>query len=124
MAYVLIVEDEAVLARSIARALTNLGHVVTVSRTLKEGEQVFAEQRPDLALLDMELPDGNGLDLLARWTTRDPRARILVMTAYTDPEYAERALELGARACVHKPMDLNSLASTVTAVLTDAKLGS
>ena len=121
MAHVLIVEDEAVLARSIAQYLTNRGHVVTISRTLKEGEQVFTEQRPDLALLDMELPDGNGLDLLARWTTRDPRARILVMTAYSGTEHAERAVELGARACVHKPMDLDNLARMVTALLGDAK---
>jgi DNA-binding response OmpR family regulator len=117
MANVLIVEDEAVLARSIARSLSNLGHVVTVASSLEEGERAFNEQHPEVALLDMELPDGDGLDLVARWTRRDSKLRILVMTAHTDPEYSGRAMELGARACVHKPMDLDHLADIVKTVL-------
>ena len=120
MSNVLIVEDEAVLARSIARSLAKLGHAVTVANTLKDGERLFSEKRPDLALLDMELPDGNGLDLLARWTLRDPQARVLVMTAYAGTQHADRALELGARACIHKPMDLDNLATVVSQTLTDS----
>ena len=119
MANLLIVEDEVVLARSIARSLTNLGHVVTVSGTLADGENVFVDQQPDLALLDMELPDGSGLDLLARWMARDPHARVLVMTAYAGTEHTERARKLGALACVNKPMDLDSLKATVTSLLLD-----
>ena len=121
MAHVLIIEDEAVLARCIARSLTNLGLAVTVTRTLAEGEQVFTEECPDLLLLDMELPDGNGLDLLASLIARDPEVRILVMTAYAGPQHAARALELGARACLHKPMDLEVLASAVRGILADDK---
>jgi DNA-binding response OmpR family regulator len=121
MANVLIVEDEDVLARSIARSLSNIGHDVIVSRTLEEGEQAFVARRPDLALLDMELPDGDGLDLLARWAIRDPELRVLVMTAHADPEYSARALKLGAHACVRKPMDLNDLAGIVMAVLADTE---
>lgn len=121
MANVLIIEDEDVLARSIARSLSNIGHSVIVSRTLAEGERAFAARRPDLALLDMELPDGDGLDLLARWSTNYPQLRVLVMTAHADPEYAARALKLGAHACVRKPMDLNELAGIVMAALADAE---
>ena len=117
MADLLIVEDEVVLARSIARSLSNRGHLVTVSGTLQAGEQAFEEQHPDLALLDMELPDGSGLDLLARWMARDPQARVLVMTAYAGTEHAERARKLGARGCLHKPMDLDDLATAVMAAL-------
>ncbi len=120
MAIVLIVEDEAVLARSIARSLSNLGHVVSVTHSLKDGQQAFDERRPDLALVDMELPDGDGLDLVERWTTDDSRLRVLVMTAHAGPGYCDRALELGASACVHKPMDLDDLASIVLAVLADS----
>ncbi len=121
MTHVLIVDDEVVLARSIARFLSELGHVVSLSWTLREAEQIFTSQPPDLTLLDVDLPDGNGLDFLARWMTRDPQARFLVMTAHADPVLTARALELGARACVHKPMDLVGLASTVSAVLSDAQ---
>lgn len=117
MAKLLVVEDEVVLAKSIRRALTRLGHSVATTTNLEEGERLFDELGPDLALLDMELPDGSGMDLLARLMARNPGACVVIMTAYSGVEYAVRARELGARGCLRKPLDMSELGRVVTDAL-------
>jgi two-component system nitrogen regulation response regulator GlnG len=117
MARLLVVEDEIVLAKSIRRALTRLGHSVETTASLAEGERLFDELGPDLALLDMELPDGSGMELLARMLARKPGARVVIMTAYTSAEFAARARELGARGFLRKPLDMRELGRVVEGAL-------
>ena len=92
MACVLIVEDEEILAKNIRRTLEKVGHSVSVAATCADGERMFGELRPDLMLLDLRLPDGSGLDLLARLKGRDAACPILMMTAHATIEDAVRAI--------------------------------
>jgi len=118
----LIVEDEAVLAKNIERALAKLGHSVSVAATCAEAEHLFTELQPDLTLLDLRLPDGNGLDLVAHFRGQRPTASILMMTAHATVEDAVRAIKLGAVDYLQKPLHLDDLRHAVTRALEEARL--
>jgi len=122
MGSILIIEDEAVLAKNMQRTLQKLEHSVTVVRTAAEGERRFAEIDPDLTLLDLRLPDGSGLDLLPRLTARNPSAQVLMMTAYATIEDAVRAIKLGAKDYLQKPLSMEDLRHAVTRVLEEVRL--
>src|SRR5690606_22146745 len=68
----LIVEDEEILGKNIRRALEKLGHAVSLAPTCGDAERLFGELNPDLTLMDLRLPDGSGLDLLARLRAQSP----------------------------------------------------
>jgi DNA-binding NtrC family response regulator len=93
-----------------------------VATTCGEGERSFAELQPDLALLDLRLPDGSGLDLLARLRAQQPTMPILIMTAHATIEDAVSAIKLGARDYLQKPLHLDDLRHTVTRTLEEAQL--
>jgi two-component system KDP operon response regulator KdpE len=120
MAHVLIIEDEDVLAKHIRRALMRRGHTATLATTVTEGARLFAEIRPDLTLLDVGLPDGSGLDLLRTLGGHDPRARVVVMTAYTVGGGPNLAARFGAAACLEKPFDIGTLTAIVDRLLAEA----
>jgi two-component system, NtrC family, response regulator AtoC len=122
MASLLIVEDEQVLAKNIRRTLEKLGHQVDVAASGAEAERMFAELRPDLTLLDLRLPDASGLDLLPRFKTLHPEGIVLLMTAYAAIEDAVRAIQLGARDYLQKPLHMDELRVAVTRALEDAQL--
>jgi DNA-binding response OmpR family regulator len=61
----------------------------------------------------MELPDGSGLDLLARWRDGGAGVRVIAMTAYSRDQYQDRVASLGAWHCVQKPLNLTDLATLV-----------
>jgi DNA-binding NtrC family response regulator len=119
---ILIVEDEEILAKNVKRTLEKLGHTVAVATTCGEGERSFAEMQPDLALLDLRLPDGSGLDLLARLRAQQSDVPILIMTAYATIEEAVSAIKLGARDYLQKPLHLDDLRHTVTRTLEETQL--
>ncbi|QGM96711.1 response regulator transcription factor [Methylocystis parvus] len=66
---------------------------------------VFAREAPDIVVLDVNLPDMSGYDLLRRMLKRRPKARILVYTMNADPVHASRAIELGALGYMSKNED-------------------
>jgi DNA-binding NtrC family response regulator len=124
MAAILVVEDEDVLFQAIERALEKLGHRVRWASRCEQGERLFNEERPDLTLLDLRLPDGSGLDLLARLRGQDPGAPVIIMTAYASVEDAVKAIKLGARDYLQKPLDMDDLRHAVTRALDEVKLRS
>ena len=75
MAYILIVEDELVLAHQLAVALESAGHETALARTAKQGVDAAREAVPDLVLLDLRLPDGSGLDVISELLEHDPSVR-------------------------------------------------
>jgi len=77
---ILIVEDEATLAKNICRYLENAGFEVQVTDTGKSAMEKLVSYKPDIILLDYRLPDTNGLDLLSRILVVDRRIRIIMIT--------------------------------------------
>ena len=94
----LIIEDEQVLARSLMRALKSAGHEARVASTGLEGAEAVRASVPDLVLLDLRLPDGSGLDVLAELHGIDPSISIVLMTAYGSVQDAVEAMRRGAVA--------------------------
>ncbi len=77
----LIVEDEPVLARHLVRGLREEGYAVDHADTLAEASELSFATEYDLAVLDLMLPDGHGLDLLQQWRDHDRHLPVLVLTA-------------------------------------------
>lgn len=105
----LIVEDEAVLARNLEKAFAKQCFEVRRAASLAEGRAAFAESPPDVVLLDLRLPDGSGLDLLDFLVAQDPGIAVVMMTAYGSVADAVRAMQRGARDYVQKPLDLDEI---------------
>lgn len=74
---------------------------------LKDARALLKQFLPDLVLLDMRLPDGNGLDLIAELI--DNNIKVIVMTAYGEVADAVQAIKLGAADYLKKPIDLDEL---------------
>lgn len=106
---VLIVEDERTLRRSLASFFRSKGLVVTEVGSIGEAHQELALGRFDAVLLDVGLPDGDGLTLLQE----SGAERSLVMTANPDPQ---RFAASGVRHHLAKPLDLGQLLSVVQAL--------
>ena len=113
---VLIIEDCEDLARILAKALTDMGCVVTLAPTGAHGLLMAETESPILVLLDLGLPDLEGMSV-CRQLIALQGPRVMVITARDDPATAEAALELGADDYVRKPFHLNELAARVRVVL-------
>ncbi len=122
MATILVVEDEEVLFRAIERTLDKLGHRVHWANRCAKGQELFNALHPDLTLLDLRLPDGSGLELLAHLRTLNPAANIILMTAYASIEDAVTAIKLGARDYLQKPLNMDDVRHAVTRALDEARL--
>ncbi len=104
---VLIVEDETLFARAVAKHLKKADFDCECAENLMDSRALTKQFQPDLVLLDMRLPDGNGLDLIAELV--DKNIKVIVMTAYGEVTDAVQAIKLGADDYLKKPIDLDEL---------------
>ena len=113
---ILLIEDDNALGRGVAVALTEPGRIVALARDLQQARQRWEQQSFDLVVLDLNLPDGNGLDFL-RWLRQRSQVPVLILTA-NDLESDEVAgLTLGADDYVTKPFSLAVLRARVSNLL-------
>lgn len=104
---ILIVEDEALFARAVMMRLQKAGFECEHAEALQDGRAIAKQFLPDLVLLDMRLPDGNGLDVLPEFVANG--ITVIVMTAHGDVSDAVNAIKLGANDYLKKPIDLEEL---------------
>ncbi len=105
---ILIVEDEEVLRESLVDFFRQENYLALSAETLAEARQTLRCHDFDLMILDMKLPDGSGLDLLAE--IDDPKSfLVIVATAFPEVQTAIKALKLGAFDYINKPFDLDEL---------------
>ncbi|MEZ4217272.1 MAG: sigma-54 dependent transcriptional regulator [Myxococcota bacterium] len=109
MASILVVEDESLLGRQLQRALQGAGHNAALAGSRAEALDAFATAEPDLALVDLRLPDASGLDVLRDLLERAPELPVLMMTAYGSVADAVQAMQQGAADYLQKPLDLDEL---------------
>ncbi|MGA2497618.1 MAG: response regulator [Tepidisphaeraceae bacterium] len=103
--YILLVEDNTTLCKCLKQFIQDQGYQAIVAGTLKEGLERLGEYRPWLCLLDLNLPDGSGLELLNRVTSNGHRCRVIVMTAF-DLKHLRPAHAAGVLAgWMNKPVD-------------------
>ncbi len=103
----LIVEDEAMFARAVMRRLQQAGYECEHVESLQDARTILKQFVPDIVLLDMRLPDGNGLDLLTEFVAKN--AAVIVMTAHGEISDAVNAMKQGAIDYLKKPIDLEEL---------------
>jgi len=110
---VLVVDDEDILAWSIDTELKGLGAEVTRAGTVREALLKFQQFSPDVAICDLRLPDGNGLELLKKWHMEQPDMPVILITAHGAVDSAITALRLGAFDYLQKPFDMKDLIVSV-----------
>lgn len=104
---ILIVEDEVLFARAVQKRLQKAGFECEHVENLADARAIIKQFNADLVLLDMRLPDGNGLDLLSELVAKGMTT--IVMTAYGEVSDAVTAMKLGANDYLKKPIDLEEL---------------
>jgi DNA-binding NtrC family response regulator len=118
----LLVEDTPSLSMVYERVLTRAGHGVTSAATLAEARAQFDLVRPRLVLLDLQLPDGDGLEFLDQLHANAPEVRVIVVTANGSINRAVQAMRAGAFDFLVKPFDDGRLLSAVQNALATAPL--
>jgi DNA-binding NtrC family response regulator len=117
----LIIEDEAVLAKNIATYFRRAGFLPQTANSAEEGLACMDAFRPDVVVLDYQLPGMNGLELLAHLRASDPLLPVIILTGQGTANLAVRAMTLGAVDFLSKPVALDRLLALVEKVTADAK---
>src|SRR5246127_1243361 len=110
---VLIIDDEAAIRESLETLLELEGYAVESAGSGEDGLARLGERSFDLVLLDLALPDRNGIDLLAEIGAHDPQLSVIMITAYGTVENAVKAMQAGATNFVQKPWDNEKLLADV-----------
>lgn len=114
---VLVVDDDAELRELLTASLGLDDHVVIVAATVADALRAVAEQPPALALVDLGLPDAEGLELVRLLSRRTPPIPVIVITARDDVDEKVRALRAGADDYITKPFHISEVNARVAAVL-------
>ena len=112
---VLVVDDELLIRKSLAKVLRARGYAVELASTGAEGLERVGELRPQVMILDMRLPDTDGLSVLRQARQLDPLLQVIVITAYGDVTSAVEAMKLGACDFLRKPYEMEDIVLAVQA---------
>ena len=118
----LIIEDDASLNQMLQLHFEELGFAVTGVQRCDQGRQQLERQAFDLLLLDQQLPDGTGLELLEIIRQQSPDQAVVMMTGQHDLELAIQAIKIGAADFIHKPINTEALQIVVDRVLEARRL--
>jgi DNA-binding NtrC family response regulator len=114
---VLIIDDEAEIRESLQTLLELEGYEVETAANGEQGLAKLGDRPFDLLLLDLALPDRNGIELLPEIRTLDPQISVIMITAYGTVEDAVRAMQAGAANFLQKPWDNEKLLADVRAAV-------
>jgi len=121
-ARVLLVDDEPEICWILSRVLGEAGYDVTTADTVKGGVDAFETNHPDVVLLDLRLPDGDGFEVLRRIRELDETAAVIMMTGHGTVKSAVRAMKLGASDYLIKPVQLEEVRLVVDKTLEARRL--
>ncbi len=113
MSSVLVVDDEKAIRDTIKSILVEKGYRVKTTDSIQGARNLLFSQLFDVILLDIWLPDGNGLDLLEEIKELSPESRVVVITGHGKVEDAVKAIKSGAYDFLEKPFSLQKLLSSV-----------
>ena len=110
---VLIVDDERLIRWSLEQTLEKAGYDVETAESGAAAVAAANQEAPDLVLLDLKLPDSDGIDILRQVRALHPTTQIVIMTAYADVATAVKAMRLGAYDYLPKPIDFDAMMVTL-----------
>ncbi|WP_449256784.1 response regulator [Bosea sp. (in: a-proteobacteria)] len=114
---VLVVDDEPAIRRLLRVGLSTEGYAIREAETAREAIVMVAQERPDLIILDLGLPDMSGQELLRLWRTEALALPIVILSSRTDEAGIVDALENGADDYVTKPFGMKELAARLRVAL-------
>lgn len=117
MSKILIIEDDVSFCLMIKTFLTKKGFEVYTAFTFKEAEVLLNEQKIDLVLTDVRLPDSDGIEILQYIKKTDPTIQVILMTGYTDIKTAVNVMKLGAFDYIAKPVNSDEILYTINKAL-------
>lgn len=118
MASILVVDDEIGIRELLQEILYEQGHSVELAENVAQARKMRAEQRPDLVLLDIWMPDADGVSLLKEWRAQGLLDMpVIMMSGHATLDTAVEATRIGAADFLEKPITLSKLLSTVQNVL-------
>jgi two-component system alkaline phosphatase synthesis response regulator PhoP len=106
---ILIVEDEPNLGETLVEYLGAQGHRALLAQTARDADLMFKDHHPGIVLMDIGLPDGDGLVLARAWRGKRKDFALLFLSALNDPETRVEGLEIGAHDYITKPFALKEL---------------
>jgi two-component system, NtrC family, response regulator len=109
MAQVIVIDDDEILCRQLCSMISSLGHEVVHAHSLQGGLRLVREMMPDVIYLDVNLPDGSGLDILPKLREVPSEPEVIIITGAGDPGSAEMAIKNGAWDYIEKPGSLNDM---------------
>ncbi len=121
---VLVVDDEAEIRSLLTDFLKDAGYKVRTAKTAAEAVAEVAKDLPDLVMMDVKLPDQDGIALLRQLKREHSELEVIVMTAFSGSSTAIKAMEHGAYDYVTKPFELDDLAATLRRVFEHADMSS
>ncbi len=119
---ILIIDDEPVVCDGCQMILASLGHHAESRQTGEEGLQAFFANEFDVVLLDLKLPDSDGMSLLEVFQERNPNVYVIVMTGYSTVKNAVKAMKIGAFDFIPKPFDDEQLTVAINRVTENRRL--
>jgi two-component system response regulator AtoC len=126
MKSILAIDDDRLIRQTFKSQLTGEGFEVHLAADGLEGVQRFKELSPDLVILDIHLPQLNGLEVLKQIREADPKAYVIMITAFDDMRTTVEAIKLGAFEYICKPIDYDELLLSIRKAMRmqemDAKL--
>lgn len=111
----LVVEDDKAFRGRLTLSMERRGFTVFAAEGVEEGGLLAAQHKPNFAVLDMRLEDGNGLDLVPQLRHLNPDIRIVILTGYGNLASAVAAVKAGAVDYLAKPADPDHIAATLLA---------
>lgn len=120
---ILIVEDDRTIAYMVERYLKSKGFQVKVAYDGQEGWEAFLAHRPDVIVSDIKMPKMDGVELLEKIKTQEPKTDVILLTGHGDLSSAKRAIELGAYYYLEKPIfDISDLVGVIDKALEKQRL--
>ncbi|HXV68858.1 MAG TPA: response regulator [Nitrospira sp.] len=111
---VLVVDDEESIRNLVKAVLTREGREVLLSSRGQDAIEMFRRERPDITILDIAMPDLNGIEVLRRIRAVDQGATVMVFTGFSTETSVRQARELGVTEFIEKGSSLASLGETRT----------
>src|SRR5205085_4695505 len=114
---ILVADDDASIRSLLKQLLSDEGFAVQEASTGIEVVDKVKESSPDLVIMDVRMPELDGIEALSRVKATNPKTAVLIMTAFGSSNAAIRAMELGAFDYITKPFELEKISHSVKRVL-------
>ena len=113
MRSVLIVDDEFLIRYSLQKIMESEGYSTITAESGHEALRIVTAGKPDIVILDINLPDANGMVLLRTIKKDHPSAVVILATGCPEEEYGNEAIRMGAIAYLEKPVNIDQLIGTM-----------